>query len=342
MSKLKSLLLAALAALPFATTFPGCGFTVPGTPPLPPFKAGVPPLTTAIFCDVETTRRCSTSDDRLSGIDISHPNEQGFKLGKYSPIGLDYRPAALAACGGQPQAVVYRDAFPTGSVVCLNPSMIPATYATTNDACQEWCDAQGWIDGDGNKYRCKDIAWRSNGAQNPFPSACTEAGTQRAGFKDPRKWTPVVWTAAVGVTVSGNGLTKTAPSGWGTAGAISTQQLGSGDGGVLITASETTLKRIFGLGNGNANLSFDDIEFGLVLDSGGSLLICEAGTCQTSFIAPYATGDLLEVSVVGGKVQYKKNGALLYQSTTLPVYPLIVDSALFDKGATITSARVTF
>ena len=74
---------------------------------------------------------------------------------------------------------------------------------------------------------------------------------------------PVVWTSAVGVTVTGNSLTKTAATGWGNAGAVSTQQIASGDGYVEFTASETTTYRMLGLSNGNTNASYEDIDFAL-------------------------------------------------------------------------------
>lgn len=341
MKALKTFFLTSLTALPFVHLLSGCGFSVP----LGVFNPGDPPLTSAIFCDIETDRHCATPVEVATGIDITKPFEDGFWIGEARPVGLDYSPDALATCGGQPRAVIYRDHFPTGSQVCVNPNRIPGYYATVNGACKAWCDAQGWIDGDGNAYRCNDIAWQSNGAATPFADACTDAGTERADFQDPRKVrmdVPVVWTAVVGATASGSNLTKSAASGWGNAGAVSTHQLASGAGAVLITASETTTKRIFGLGNGNTNASFTDLEFGLVLDVGGNLLVCENGTCGTSFVGQYATGDVLEVSVAGGQVQYKKNGVALYTSPATPFYPLLVDVALFDPNATITTARTTF
>jgi hypothetical protein len=339
MKALKSLFLPLLMALPFVHLLSGCGFQGHAVD-----FGGGQPRTSAIFCDVEADRRCATPTEIATGIDITKPFEDGFWIGKSSPIGLDYSAEALAACGG-PRAVVYKGAFPEGSPAGLNPNQFPAPYATVNDACKAWCFSQGWIDGDGNAFRCNDIAWQSNGAATPFAGACDEAGNLRADFQDPRKVrmdVPVVWTAVVGATVSGSNLTKTAASGWGNAGAISTHQLTSGDGAVLITASETTTKRIFGLGNGNANASFTDIEFGLVLDVAGNLLVCEAGTCGTSFVGQYATGDVLEVRVTGSQVQYKKNSVALFTSTLAPTYPLLVDVALFDPNATITTARTTF
>ena len=151
---------------------------------------------------------------------------------------------------------------------------------------------------------------------------------------------PVSWTNAVGVSVSGNSLTKTAATGWGTGGATSTQQLASGDGFVEITASETHTSRMFGLGNGNTDASYTDIDFALFLVNGGQLWIYEGGTYRGSF-GTYVPGDKLRVGVEGGAVKYRKNGALLYSSLVAPTYPLLVDTALSTLNATITSAVVS-
>jgi hypothetical protein len=144
---------------------------------------------------------------------------------------------------------------------------------------------------------------------------------------------PVVWTADVGVDVSGNSLTKTAATGWGNAGAVSTQQIDSGDGYVELTASETTTYRMFGLSNGNTNTSYTDIDFALYL-SGGQLAIYEGGAYKGNF-GPFATGDTLRVGVVEGLVEYSRNGAVLYTSNGTPTYPLLVDTALYSINSTL-------
>jgi hypothetical protein len=46
------------------------------------------------------------------------------------------------------------------------------------------------------------------------------------------------------------------------------------------------------------------------------------------------------VSVEGGAVKYRKNGALLYTSTIAPVYPLRVDTTLWSPGATIGNVTI--
>ena len=46
------------------------------------------------------------------------------------------------------------------------------------------------------------------------------------------------------------------------------------------------------------------------------------------------------VSVEGGVVKYRKNGALVYSSTTPPTFPLNVDTSLYSTGAAIAGARI--
>src|SRR6266705_3801234 len=57
----------------------------------------------------------------------------------------------------------------------------------------------------------------------------------------------VAWTSTVGVSASGNNLTKTAADGWGNGAAFSTQTLTSGDGYVEFTVSEANTYRFCGL-----------------------------------------------------------------------------------------------
>jgi hypothetical protein len=147
----------------------------------------------------------------------------------------------------------------------------------------------------------------------------------------------VVWTSLVGVSANGGSLTKTAAVGWGNAGAVSTKSLGSGDGYVEITATETNSYRIFGLSNGNTDASYSDIDYGLYLYANGNLLIHEKGTYRGTF-GSYASGDKLRVSFEGGVVKYRRNGVVIYTSLVAPVFPLLVDSALYTPNATLTNA----
>jgi hypothetical protein len=54
----------------------------------------------------------------------------------------------------------------------------------------------------------------------------------------------------------------------------------------------------------------------------------------------YAPGDTFRVAVVGGRVQYFKNGIYLMESATVPTFPLLLDVSLGSLGATVRNARI--
>ena len=153
----------------------------------------------------------------------------------------------------------------------------------------------------------------------------------------------VMWTNVVGVSVSGNSLTKTAATAWGNAGAASTQSIASGDGYVEFTASTTSTYRMCGLSHGDSDQNYTDIDFAMFPTDGASdshLHIYESGIYRGDF-GPYAVGDLLRVAVEGGVVKYRKNGTLLYTSAVMPSYPLLVDTALYSPGSTISNVVIS-
>ncbi len=148
----------------------------------------------------------------------------------------------------------------------------------------------------------------------------------------------VNWANGVGVTASGNNLTKPDPDGW-NAGASSTQSITSGDGYVEFTASETNKHRRIGLSNGDSNQSYDDIDFCIYLNADGTFYINENATGRGNF-GSYATGDVFRVAVESGVVKYRKNGTVVYTSTISPTYPLLVDTSLYSNGATLTNVVI--
>jgi hypothetical protein len=152
----------------------------------------------------------------------------------------------------------------------------------------------------------------------------------------------VSWTTVVNATANGNTLTRgPAPNGW-IAGAQSAQAITSGSGYVEFTASETNTLRMCGLGSGDSDQGYQDIDFAIYLGgypSGGIVEIYEGGIFRGTF-GSYVSGDVFRVAVEGGTVKYRKNGALLYTSTIAPTYPLSVDSSLYSPGATLTNVII--
>jgi alpha-tubulin suppressor-like RCC1 family protein len=149
----------------------------------------------------------------------------------------------------------------------------------------------------------------------------------------------VVWTNAVGVSVSGNSLTKTAASGWGNAGAASVNVIQDGYGYVEFTVLDTSKATIIGFSVNDSDQNWPDIDFAIHPSVGGGLWVYEAGNSRGQF-GSYAAGDRLRVEVLHGTVRYRKNGAVFYTSTVPPSFPLRVDAALNDTGAALNNVRV--
>ncbi|HEY5839427.1 MAG TPA: MBG domain-containing protein [Pyrinomonadaceae bacterium] len=147
----------------------------------------------------------------------------------------------------------------------------------------------------------------------------------------------VSWTNTVGVSASGNNLTRTAAGDAWNAGAVSTQMISSGDGYVEITASEANKKRAFGLTNNTSVTTYPHNVYGMHLSETGQITIHEGDGVYGVF-GTYTSGDVLRVAIEGGVVKYRKNGTLLRTSTLAPTYPLRAGAALYTNGSTVNSA----
>ena len=148
----------------------------------------------------------------------------------------------------------------------------------------------------------------------------------------------VVWTNIVNATVTGTVLQKT--SGWDgvdDAGATSQQELTAGDGYAAFTVGETNTFWLAGLSRGNQGTGFADIDFAFRFNGAGWADVLENGV-YAGGDTPYAAGDVFRVAVVGGRVQYFRNGKFLRESAKTPAYPLLLDTALGSLGATVRDA----
>ncbi len=148
----------------------------------------------------------------------------------------------------------------------------------------------------------------------------------------------VVWINLVNATASGNSLLKTSGcDGCQDAGAASQQQIPSGDGYFEFTAPETTTLRFAGLSHGNIGTTAAEILFAIRLQT-GYVDVRESGVYRAS--STFVAGDVFRVAVESGVVKYYQNGKLLYTSAAAPVYPLLVDTSLFNLGATVSNAVI--
>ena len=149
----------------------------------------------------------------------------------------------------------------------------------------------------------------------------------------------VSWIRSIGVTGSGNSLTKNGSSVLWNAGANSKEVLRDGYGFVEFTATETNTMRMAGLGSTDTNQDYTDVDYGTLMRGDGSLAIYESGVYRGEF-GSYAAGDRFRVEVRYGVVRYLRNGVLFFTSPAPIRYPLRVDTAFLTPGATLTDVRV--
>ena len=119
----------------------------------------------------------------------------------------------------------------------------------------------------------------------------------------------VLWTNAVNVSIVNGSLQKTAGcDGCDDAGAVSQQALIQGDGFVQFTVGEANTIWAAGFSHGNTDTTYSDIDFAFLFNGGGWAAVFENGIYQNGGDTPYAPGDVFRVAVVGGKIEYSRNG----------------------------------
>ena len=356
---------------------PNCGFRtsfVPG--PGNNFDPGSSPHSSVVFCDIvqPAGRHCATAAEQAAGVRLASA-AMALVAGQ-TGIGLDDSPAALARCGGEPEAVLFQAAFPEGLPVCLNcaETIVSGAYADANAVCQARChdffgttEVEGSLTPD-NPPTAETVAFCAANAHasTNFPlnacyeDACLTSGTLRLDFADPRRIPePVTWRDLIGASAAGGSLTRTAAtSGLWDAGAASTQLITGGDGYVEFTATETTLARMAGLSSGappDTDANFTNIGFGIDLFSNGEISVFESGILVSTFGA-YASGEKFRVKVKDNfdgtaTITYVRltgpcvdgmpcNETVFHTSSVAGAYPFRVDSSLFDQGATLTDVRL--
>ena len=242
------------------------------------FTGREPPTYTAVFCDIQKPlfgRHCASDAEKSRGIRLSDA-ALALNRGETIDVALDDSPAALTRCGGEPEALLFRGAFPEGQPVCVPDSVSPLTACAV--PCQQYF---GQVNDAGSlvpEYPpdpsvvafCAQEAVAHLSTNVPraplgYPDGCTKAGKLLDDFVDTRyRSEPVDWDLAGQIGVSPYEsvdsdhavkhhlarLALTSPPVTNPpfdAGAASMQWITHGDGHVEFSAAENTLSHILGL-----------------------------------------------------------------------------------------------
>ena len=371
---------------------PNCTFNPGGLGPAHNLPKGPTPHDSAIFCDIPKAagRHCASDEEQATGIRLDEA-ALALNTGRTSSVGLDFSPDALSRCGGEPEAVLFEGQFPEGFPVCLNCGSVIGTmsFPDVDTACKAQCyDFYGTVSSDGGiipdnppdpsiKTFCDTNARASTNFPQTgcFMGVCTEAGTLRADFVDPRRTPePVVWgdflgTAAAGAA-SSDLVRTTAATGNFDAGAVSTQWITRGDGYVEFSTDRTDQARVLGLTQipgacpapcTDTDPDFSAINFGIVLNLDGRFYVVENGAILmgpdiNGSFGTYAAAERFRVSVRANSdgtavVTYSRvigsclpgmpcNTTVFFTSTATASYPLRVDASLRELGALLVDVRL--
>jgi len=149
----------------------------------------------------------------------------------------------------------------------------------------------------------------------------------------------VAWTSSVNCTVSGNSLQKSSGrDDTCDAGAISQQQIVSGDGYIEFTAGSAGKIRFCGLSHNPSVTDYFAIDFGIKLTELGAAEIRENNSYQGE--TTYTASDVFRIAIVGGVVMYAKNGVVFYTSGKAPSYPLAAEATFLNLSGTVNSAII--
>ncbi|HET9468157.1 MAG TPA: hypothetical protein VFO48_07095 [Vicinamibacterales bacterium] len=152
--------------------------------------------------------------------------------------------------------------------------------------------------------------------------------------------TGVVWTNVVNATAAGSTLQKSAGcDGCEDAGGHSQQSL-SADGFVEFTVGETGTFWVAGLNQADGSTLLADIDFAIRFNGSGYADVLESGAYQPGGDTTYVPGDVFRIVIVGGRVQFSKNGQFLRESAATPTFPLVLDATLGSMGASIRNATL--
>jgi hypothetical protein len=343
------------------------------------------PHTSVVFCDIENSdklRRCATAEDKAMGIRLSAA-AIALNTGQTSEIGLDESPAARARCNGEPEAVFFRGPFPEGRPSCLNCSQIgpsPAKYPTPAGMCFDQClDLSDQWDGQPFDPAKRLICNRSKASTNwdsigCLTGACPTNGALSPAFADPRRLPEAVaWRDKIGVTTTGNSITKTAATGGliFDAGAVSTQWITRGDAYVEFSASERNRSHIIGFSAipaacpapcADTDPGFQSVGFAISLNVDGRYYVLESGVLamgpdMNGSFGLYGADERFRVTLHDNSdgtasVTYSRitgtctpgspcNEVVFFTRSGSPAqYPMRVDTSFREQNATLADVNV--
>ena len=153
----------------------------------------------------------------------------------------------------------------------------------------------------------------------------------------------IIWTDIEGAVTASSTLTKTAPTGWGNAGAVSAKSI-RGDGRVSFSPDINDTSRMCGLSYSNTDNEPTTIDYAIFFKSfPKEATIFENGVNRPlPYIEPYSAtyGGPFYIERKGRTITYKHGSNVLYTSTIPSTGKLFVDCAIYHTGGIIKDTKI--
>ncbi len=141
----------------------------------------------------------------------------------------------------------------------------------------------------------------------------------------------------VGISVTGNVITKTDPDGWNSG--FSTQQVITGDGYISYKTNSTTPVVMVGLSYTDADQHYSSINYALY-NSGNNVYVIENGYNHGHMLTATA-GDTFSVRRTGKAIQYLRNDEVFYTSSVPTAnLPMVGDVSMMYTNRSIEDVKV--
>lgn len=152
---------------------------------------------------------------------------------------------------------------------------------------------------------------------------------------------PVAWVDGIGVSTSGNILTKNIiTANWNNAGAVSSNILPSNADGWMEFSASTSSHFIVGLAYNNA-IHLTEFSAGIFIDYTTNSYSSYEGTTSTA-LGAFQGGDIFRISREGALVRYFKNGIEVRSVAVNPALVLKVKSSIKLNGKSTPSITTSF
>ncbi len=271
----------------------------------------------------------NVSHNKLSFGDLERIYNKGIKTLTYSPQ-KDYDDVQwIDLRSGETLTITARDPGLNGSVTWERRLDGATTFTNINSVNEDQSQRTFVLS---TISEAQDGSFRYSVTNSSIPGLTLKSEVIVA-----RVGNPTVWNSQVGLTEDDGILTKSAPDGWGNAGATSENVLAPNvDGSIFINATRSDRISSYIIGfSSTTTYNATDIAYGIELyyNAGVQRVIVHESNETGIDVTHWMLGDVFEIAREGSQVKYYKNG-VLFRSVAVDPSTQYTKKVVLHSGST--------